>query len=104
MVDFFNEVELGPDQRFLTAFDSHEIDVPFSINSIRSFSGEAFSVSSSQTARIFSYMNDSYHEVFDYISPEDDYISCMDISRFSLEFSVLLKESKKLVVCKETSK
>lgn len=68
------------------------------VKQIRSHHGSSFAALSSQTIKLYSCFEDSFCEAFECIAPDDDYFISMDISRYDLETSSILKNSKKLII------
>lgn len=82
----------------LNIFDKQEVYFPFIVNHIKSHSGRSFAAFSSQTIKLFHYVNGSFCETFDCIAPEDDYFASLDVNRYELETSSILKNAKKLII------
>lgn len=99
-----SEIEINSGPRGLNVFDKIEIELPFTIKQIKSYSGHAFAVSSSQTVRLYSYLKSKFTATVEYIAPEEDYISGLDVSRYNSEISLILNESRNLVICNDISR
>jgi hypothetical protein len=97
-IDFVNEIELSSSQSVLNIFDKQEVYFPFIVNQIRSYHGSSFAALSSQTIKLYHYSDGSFCEVFECISPDDDYFISMDISRHDLETASILKNGEKLII------
>lgn len=98
VIDFINEIELSLGQSALNIIDRQEVSFPFIVNNIKSYNDRSFSVLSSQTIKLFHRNGDIFCEAFDCIAPDDDYFVGMDIGRYDLETSSILKNAKKLII------
>ena len=98
VIDYLNEMEIGNNSSGLSVFDTNYIDFCFPIQSIKSHKDSVFAAASNQTIRLYSIEKDSIDEIFECITPEQDYFLSFDISRNSPQICAILKNNRKLTL------
>ena len=80
VIDYINEIDVGNANSGLCFFDTARVEFGFPIRSIKSHKNSLFAAASNQTIRLYSIEKESVDEVFECVSPVEDYFSSFDVS------------------------
>ena len=104
VIDYINEIDVGNANSGLCFFDTARVEFGFPIRSIKSHKNSLFAAASNQTIRLYSIEKESVDEVFECVSPVEDYFSSFDVSPYEKQVCAIQKHDRKLTFFNEDSR